>query len=201
MIYYHKFRKILKNHDIKFDDYEVFIETGLYMGETLSDLYLNGYFQNFSKIYSIEIEKKLIENCFNQFSFLNEEKFEIVHGDSSIELENIIQKNINKKTVFWLDGHYSGPGTGKSENYGECPVIQEIKLISKLSVKPLIIIDDVSLFMDETWKTWKSQNNEVLNNHKRNDWPLLDQIKFEIKSLPFEFDIIINDELSYLIAL
>ena len=104
----------------------------------------------------------------------------------------------HKKTVFWLDGHYSGPGTGKSENYGECPVIQEIKLISTLSVKPLIIIDDISLFMD---KTWKSENNEMLNIHKRNDWPLLEQIKFEINSLPFDFDIIVNDELSYLIAL
>ena len=198
MIYYHKFRKILKNHEIKFDKYEVFIETGLYMGETLSDLYLNGYFKDFSKIYSIEIEKKFIENCFNQFPFLNEEKFEIVNGDSSIELENVIQKNLNKKIVFWLDGHYSGPGTGKSENYGECPLIQEIKMISKLSVKPLIIIDDIALFMD---KTWNDENNELLRNHKRNDWPLLEQIKFEINSLPFKFEIFVDEKLSYLIAL
>lgn len=180
--YYHKLKKIIENHNVPIDECNVFVETGLYIGETISDLYYNKYFDSMSKVYSIEIEKKFIDECLNRFPFLLEEKFSLIHGDSSIELGIISKKHKDDKIFFWLDAHYSGGPTGKSQEYGECPIMGELNFLKEIHQKPIVVIDDLDLF----------------GAHK--DYPTVDQIKEKLNSFNFNFQFQIDNKLSCLIA-
>jgi hypothetical protein len=180
--YYHKLVKTIQKHKLNINSCEVFIETGLYIGETISDLYFQGYFENISKVYSIEIEKIFIEGCLSRFPFLKDDKFNLVHGDSSIELGNIIKKHADKKMFFWLDAHYSGGPTGKSEKYGECPIGGELNFLKDIKEKPIILIDDIALF------------------GVQKDFPKVESVMDKINSFNFDFNITIDEELSVLIA-
>jgi hypothetical protein len=181
MNYYHKLINAIKNNNIDISSCDVFVETGLYIGETISDLYYNNYFENISNVYSIEIKKEFIEDCLKKFHFLGGEKFHLIHGDSSIELYNITKNHSDQKLFFWLDAHFSGQGTGLSERYGECPIIYELNSIESLNKKPIILIDDVSLF---------GQNN----------WPLVNEVEKKIMSSKFGFEVIFDEKLEILIA-
>jgi len=180
--YYHKLIKVIKNNNIKIEECNVFVETGLYIGETISDLHFNKYFDDMSKVYSIEIEKKLVDECMQRFSFLKKEKFGIIHGDSSIELDSITKKHSDEKMFFWLDAHYSGGHTGKSEKYGECPIIGELDFLENLNVKPIILIDDTGLF------------------GVQKDYPTIEKVKEKLNSFSFDFKIKIDEDLQTLIA-
>ena len=53
-----------------------------------------------------------------------------------------------KSVLYWLDGHYSGEGTGIGDIAS--PIINEIEIImSKNIEKYCIIIDDLRLFTNE----------------------------------------------------
>jgi hypothetical protein len=119
------------------NDFKVFIETGTFLGETsqlASDI--------FSTVYTIEIYEELYNNAQN--NFLNTNVHPIL-GDSTDMLPNLLSK-VNENTVFWLDGHNSGPGTGVGSV--DFPVLQECKIIDEnfKGDLGLILIDDVRLF-------------------------------------------------------
>lgn len=181
--YYHKLKKIIENHNLVTKECNVFVETGLYIGETISDLYFSGYFDSMSKVYSIEIEKVFIDQCLDRFPFLLEEKFSLIHGDPSVELNIISEKHKDDKMFFWLDAHYSGDPTGKSEKYGECPILGELDFLEKINQKPIIVIDDIELF------------------NVQKDFPSVEGVKKKLNSFKFNFDFEIDKDLSCLIAL
>jgi hypothetical protein len=182
MIYYHKLLNIIRDNKIDVSKYSVFIETGLCGGETISDLYNHNVLDTFKKVYSIEIQKHLIDICFQNFPFLNENKFNIIHGDSGIELPKICENHSDDNIFIWLDAHYSSGETGMSEIFNENPILGELDFIPKLNKKPIIIIDDTNLFGVE------------------NNWVPLEVIKEKINSFNFNFEFKINNENSYIIA-
>ena len=54
----------------------------------------------------------------------------------------------NGRILFWLDGHYSGEGTGGCDEV--CPIIAELRLIAQSKRKDhCILIDDARLFIGE----------------------------------------------------
>jgi hypothetical protein len=54
-------------------------------------------------------------------------------------------RDISVRAIFWLDGHYSGPGTAKGE--AECPVTAELNAIEKHPRSDhCILIDDADCF-------------------------------------------------------
>jgi hypothetical protein len=68
----------------------------------------------------------------------------IYHGDSAIILNKIV-KNLKQKTLFWLDAHYSGGVTSKTNK--ETPIKEELKIIIKNWEKGnIVLIDDAKLF-------------------------------------------------------
>ena len=83
---------------------------------------------------------------------------------------------------FWLDAHYSGGPTGKSEEYGECPIKGELDFLKDIKEKPIILIDDIALF------------------GVQKDFPKVESVIEKINSFDFDFDITIDEELSVLIA-
>jgi hypothetical protein len=119
------------------DEYSVFVETGTWNGDTA---FMASKF--FKTIYTIEILKSVYENAINKFA--NTNVFPLL-GDS-IDILPTLLPTLTSNTIFWLDGHNSGPNTGCGKfNF---PLIQECTYIDKLlpSVKSIILIDDVRLF-------------------------------------------------------
>lgn len=122
----------------QYNEYDVFIETGTFRGETVANVK-----DIFNRVISIEIVDALYQDAHNKFkSFPN---VEIVKGDCVIELPKVIKENLDNSIIFFLDGHYSAGMTGKG--IIEVPLMQELKSINELYSNPtIIIIDDADLF-------------------------------------------------------
>ena len=135
--YPHRYKsKIISDYAIKYK-IKTLIETGTYLGQTIDDLE-----PGFDSIYSIELDKKLYLNA--KKMFLTNKKINILQGDSSKLLPNIISK-IKKPSLFWLDAHYSKGITARGKK--ETPILDELNSISKSKIKNhVILIDDARKF-------------------------------------------------------
>lgn len=116
------------------------IETGTHSG-----LMVNAMKGKFRQIYSIELSKEFYIKAKNKFKNYNHIK--LYQGDSAEVLPKILNE-INSKSLFWLDGHYSGQNTAKGNL--STPVMDEIKHIISHSIKNnidhIILIDDARCF-------------------------------------------------------
>jgi hypothetical protein len=142
-----------------YTNYRCFIETGTLNGDSI--FALEPYFD---KLYTIEFSEKYYNNTKNKYCG---NKINFILNDSSIEFKSLLP-NITDDCIFFLDGHWSGGDTGKSEK--DCPLEEEITLIHNLfKNKGIIIIDDFRLFgldkssgkLEEDWS--KINKNNLLN--------------------------------------
>lgn len=118
---------------------EFFIETGTYLGHGVENPLKSG----FSKIFSIELESDLYRNCKDKFS--KNENIDIRFGDSTVVLPQILSEYVGVPFTYWLDGHYSGEGTGLGLK--ECPLMEELEAILSRRVEgELIYVDDMRLY-------------------------------------------------------
>ena len=139
--------------------YSCFIETGTYNGDTTFEM--EPYFD---KLYTIEFSEKYYNNTRNKYTG---NKINFILGDSSIIFESLLP-TINDNCIFFLDGHWSGGDTGKSNK--DCPLDEEITHINNLfKHEAIIIIDDFRLFgLDKSsgifGENWSAINkNNLLN--------------------------------------
>ena len=117
------------------------IETGTYLGETTRVLA-----KKYHKVITIEPYTPFY--TYNSSVFSENPSITILHDTSVIALPPALE-NLTGIVGFWLDGHYSGPGT-----YGELatssPVIDELKAIKAWAAIPgniaFVAIDDARLF-------------------------------------------------------
>ena len=119
-------------------EYESYFETGLWYSHNI--IFLRKYFK---KITGIELNKEFWKLSKNYFS--RDKNVLILQGNSSLVIRNQL-KHLKKKTLFFLDAHYSKDGTsGKNLNN---PILQEIKAIISHKVKNhTIIIDNLNEFI------------------------------------------------------
>jgi len=116
---------------------ETFFETGTYRGDTTDEMR-----KQFDTVLSIEIYEPLFRESEARFRDANNVKLYL--GDSSRLMPEML-KEIKGRAIFWLDGHYSGLGTGKGKS--ECPVHDELIAIKNFtSSNHVILIDDARLF-------------------------------------------------------
>src|ERR1700678_2682124 len=80
------------------------VETGTQAGATLA-----ATLPYFDRLYSIEIYEPAVLAARKRFA--GDPKVTIVHGDSATALPALVT-TIAEPILFWLDGHYSGKGTG-----------------------------------------------------------------------------------------
>jgi hypothetical protein len=113
-----------------------FVETGTYLGDMIE-----AQKEIFDNLYSIEIQPTLFRAAKNRFS--RDGNIQIFLGDSAQVLD-IIMPKLNHRTIFWLDGHYSGGITGKSDT--DCPIYGELSTIFSHETNHLILIDDADCF-------------------------------------------------------
>lgn len=118
----------------------VFVETGTFRGDMVEAQKMN-----FSELYSVELSKEYYDKAVERF--VNDSHVNVVFGDSGSVLPFIVEK-LSKKTLFWLDGHYSGGKTAKGET--ECPIFSELEAIfSQNTLEHIILIDDARCFNGE----------------------------------------------------
>ncbi len=114
----------------------VFIETGTFRGETVEALR-----DDFPRLVTIELFEPLHAAACEKFR--GDSRIEPLLGDSATLLPAIIH-DIAPSVVYWLDGHYSGPGTACGNI---CPVLAELDAIfTRNNPDDIILIDDARLF-------------------------------------------------------
>ncbi|MGA3209331.1 MAG: hypothetical protein ABSE05_16105 [Syntrophales bacterium] len=142
-------QEIVKSYAKRFN-VNAFIETGTFMGEMI-DAVVN----TFSKIISIEFDSVLAQEAQNKF-FLHSH-VNVIHGDSGEVLPEVMAV-INEPCLFWLDAHYSGSVTAKSDL--ETPIAKELgTLLDHPCSDHVILIDDAREFTGN------------------NDYPILDKLR------------------------
>jgi hypothetical protein len=115
----------------------VFIETGTLHGRMIEEI------QSLAKrVYSIELDERYFNAARLKFKGL--EHVTIIQGDSGTELGKLLAE-IKEPTFFWLDAHYSGGDTGKSDI--DTPIISELSSILNHGIKGHVVwIDDARCF-------------------------------------------------------
>jgi hypothetical protein len=134
--------------------YSYFIETGTFNGDTI--FALEPYFD---KLYTIEISEKYYNNTKEKYEG---NKINFILGDSGVVLEKLLP-TITEKCIFFLDGHWSGEDTGRSNK--DVPLEEEITSINNFyKQNAIIIIDDFRLFGLKKGEDWsKISKNKLLN--------------------------------------
>ena len=126
---------------------DIYIETGTMNGGTTRNAA-----PSFSKIYTVELNKNLFET-----SRKNLARFKniSVYQGRSFEVFEKLLPTLSGKTVFWLDAHYSGPGTSLSyedESNAEAvtAIRKELSSIKNYCTgESIILIDDIRGFGTE----------------------------------------------------
>lgn len=86
-------------------------------------------------------------------------------GNSAEILGRILDKH-KKPVLIWLDAHWSKDLGYQRPEFGECPVLDEIKAIKENGLNHVVLIDDARYFV-----------NPPPSGHIKNQWPTLDEIK------------------------
>ena len=136
---------------------KILVETGTLFGDT--PYACRRYFD---KIYTIELSHDLYLKAVERFKPYN--NVVCLEGDSTYVLKDLIN-SLNERTIFWLDGHYSGGITAKGEK--ETPIFEELKTIFNHNIKDhIILIDDARCF--ENPEYW-------------NDYPTIKELEYYVR--------------------
>src|SRR5262245_37617037 len=109
-----------------------FVEGGTFAGATAR--WASAHFES---VITIEGHQKLYESA--RKTPADRPNVTCLLGDTVGVLPGVLSR-LNGPSVFWLDSHWSGPGT-----YGEgreCPVLDEVRLISAAPGEHFVFVDD-----------------------------------------------------------
>lgn len=113
------------------------VETGTFLGDMIFACR-----REFDAIISIEVSPylyALAHERLKRYSHVT-----LLLGDSGQQIETALDK-VTQPALFWLDAHYSGGITGKSDL--ESPIFQELQMIFNHPIKDhVILIDDARCF-------------------------------------------------------
>lgn len=152
-------KEIINSFNLIDADLECFIETGTFKGQTSIQMS-----SCFKKVITIEISEALYSRALKKFK--NYPNIEPYLGDSSIKLNEVLAGNELDSIIFFLDGHYSSGNTGKGKI--DCPLLEELLIISKRNKSDLIIIDDYRLFGTKRKEDWSYISvDKILNCFKK----------------------------------
>jgi predicted O-methyltransferase YrrM len=133
-------RDVARAHGLRF-----LVETGTYLGDTAAALA-----PEFDALVTIELDPGLHQRARQRFAGVD--KVICLHGDSGVLLPQIMAR-LAAPTLFWLDAHYSGPGTARGEV--DTPVLAELRTILRHPSRGhVVVIDDARLFgLDPAYPT------------------------------------------------
>jgi len=135
----------------------IFIETGTYLGNTV-----NAVKKKFKEIYSIELNKVLYLKAKQRF--IKYKHINVILGDSSEKLPEILSK-IDGPFLFWLDAHYSGENTSKTNV--ETPITKELLyILNHPNKNHVILIDDAHDFTGKNDYPTIPELKEIINQYE-----------------------------------
>ena len=115
----------------------VVIETGTFLGDTTHFLASRG-----NAVVTVEVEPKLA--ALARVRFDGVANVRVIEGDSERLMADLIA-DLDQPALFYLDGHYSGSGTGEGQH--ETPVVKEVEAILRDAPSgSFVIIDDARCF-------------------------------------------------------
>jgi hypothetical protein len=127
---------VVRHHVTAFGT-KVFVETGTYLGSMVEYVATTGV-----QCHTIEIDPVIYERA--QKIVGRHSNINLILGDSGVALPELL-KSLTEPATFWLDGHYSGSFTGRSEL--DTPVSAELDHILEHPIKKhVILIDDARDF-------------------------------------------------------
>jgi hypothetical protein len=113
------------------------VETGTFLGDMAAFLSARGF-----DVITIELDPKLA--ALARLRFADNRRVHLIEGDSGTRLPTIVGQ-LTHPALFYLDAHYSGPGTGKGDI--ETPISAEIDLIlQRAPAGSVVAIDDANCF-------------------------------------------------------
>jgi hypothetical protein len=122
---------------VQASQYKRVFETGTLFGGTVQSLHKMPI-----EIDTIELFEPLYVDVKKRLGHITNARFHL--GDSGVVLPQLL-KDLKEPAVFWLDGHYSGEGTGQAGL--DTPIIAELETIAAHPVKNhLVLIDDIRAF-------------------------------------------------------
>ena len=148
-----------------------YFETGLGDSENIKSYKVQSCLQaissSFEKIFSIEIVKNLYDIGVKVYKKeIDKNRLTLIHDDSKNIEKYVNDEILNKKTIFFLDAHHV---TSNSQ----CPIIDELNAINKLSFKEHVIcIDDIRLLNAK--RAWGLKVDARYNTHLEH---IIDEIK------------------------
>lgn len=116
---------------------DTFIETGTFHGETAA--WASTCFQ---RVVTIEGSEPLYRQAKERYADIA--NIEFIHGDSRDQLGKLLPR-LTSPAILWLDAHWCG-----GETHGvtdECPVLEELKVITSSSLDHFVLVDDARLFL------------------------------------------------------
>jgi hypothetical protein len=117
--------------------FDVFVETGTGQGDTVAAVR-----PLFPEIHTIEQDESLHAAAARRF--LDDPAVRVHLGDSGAVLSRIVPYLESRAVFYWLDAH----ATGEAPVDGpECPLVEELAAISRLSERSVVMIDDARLFL------------------------------------------------------
>jgi hypothetical protein len=128
---------------------EVFVDTGAEYGKSI-DVALE---YGFNIVVGIEFNSVLCNGIIKKYE--NNDKVYVFKGSSPEIIPVIVDRIIGQSVVFFHDAHFRG-WHGPEEfdpEYGECPLLDELKAVCNISEKNIIsCVDDHVMFTEEYWK-------------------------------------------------
>jgi len=116
---------------------DVFIETGTFLGGTTAEAAAI-----FGEVHTIKVSPDLFQQAKQLFQ--HTDNVHVHQGDSAAVLKKILP-GIKGRIVIWLDGLYSGMGTGRGSR--NPPILREIQLIKHFKkTDSVLLINDIRLF-------------------------------------------------------
>lgn len=114
------------------------VETGTYRGDTVA-----ACLGTFERIISIELDPAWAALARRRFS--HEPRVELLHGDSAELLPGVVRA-LKGPALFWLDGHWSGPGSETARGSAVTPILEELRVVLSSRPDHVVLIDDARLF-------------------------------------------------------
>lgn len=115
-----------------------FIETGTYLGDTTEAM--RGIFD---RVVTIELSKELFARACQRFA--EADNVVLLQGDSAERIGDALHAAEGRRSMIWLDAHFSGGVTAKaSEN---TPILSEIRRLRQQKARDItVLVDDISYF-------------------------------------------------------
>ena len=174
-------KPLLDKHSIPY-----LVETGTANGQSVRDA--SPYFKKCTTIELIN-ERPEIKDAPTNIEFLIGQSVDLL--PEIIEKLNVLKQIEGNDTenevkqqfvLFFLDAHYSDNVPNKSK-IPECPVLEEIEIISQYGDDAIILIDDLRLFIGSTPYPCNA-----------NEWASLDDIMHKLRTLfPYHYNTIVDD--------